>query len=344
MSAPAVVFVKGPDHELRTRSLDEAVARLLGDDDRTLALEEVSLPLRKARDGQEGGVEAREASLVAALGSARTPPFGTEHRIVVVRNDDEWVTAEVDPLVAYLEDPEPTTILVLETPGRIPAPLAKAAKAAGVEEVGAVSGKDPAAGVLAEHLARTRLSLTSDAVKLVTGRLREAAGRIPSLVDLLAASFGAGAKLGPDDVEPYLVEEGGVPVFELTKAIDSGDVPASLEVLQRMTGPMAMHPLQVMAVLHSHFRRALRLDDPRVTNEEQAVDALGGKVKPYPAKLALQRARELGTDGIRRAFALLAKADRDLRGGSGAPDDAVLAVLVTELAMLSKRGARAGRR
>lgn len=344
MSAEPIVFVKGPDHELRTRALDGVVGRLLGGDDRTLALEEIALPPRRATEGQEGGAQARSASVGTALLSARTPPFGTERRIVVVRTDDEWVTAEVDALVEYLDDPEPTTVLVLETPGRIPAPLAKAAKAAGLEEVSGGSGKDPTAAVLVEHLARAGLSLTGDAVSMVTTRLGEAAGRIPALVDLLASTFGPGAELGPDDVEPYLVEEGGVPVFELTKAIDAGDVPASLGVLQRMTGAMGMHPLQIMAVLHNHFRRAMRLDDPSVRNEQDAVDALGGKVNPYPAKLAWQRARELGTDGVRQAFDLLAKADRDLRGGSGAPDDAVLPIVVTELAMLAKRGTRAGRR
>lgn len=342
---PAVVLVKGPERELRTRSIDEVVDGLLGDDDRSLALAETSLPPRRGREGDEGGADARLSAIAVALDGARTPPFGTERRIVVIRTDDEYVAAEADPLAAYLEDPEPTTVLVLEAPGRVPAALAKAAKAAGLEEVGGGLGRDPAGQVLGDQLARAGLSLTADAVRLVTDRLREAAGRVPALVDLLSSTFGRGAKLEAEDVEPYLVEEGGVPVFELTKAIDAGDVPATLLVLQRMTGPMGMHPLQVTAILHNHFRRVLRLDDPAIRSEEDAVEALGGKVKPYPAKLALQKARDLGTDGIRRAMALLAKADRDLRGGTGAPDGAVLQILVTELAMLSRKGApsRAGR-
>lgn len=342
--SPAVIVVKGPDRELRTRTLDELVPRLLGDDDRTLALEEAHLPPRTAR-GEESGNEARVAALGATLAGARTPPFGTARRIVVLRSD-EGLTIKDDAqlvtlLVDYLADPEPTTVLVIESVGAMPAPLAKALKGLKAETVGAVAHKDAVAGVLSEQLRAARIKLDKDALREVVARLGEDAGRVPGFVDLVAATFGPGATLGVDDVAPYLGEAGGVPVFELTKAIDGGDVPGALGVLHRMTDSMKMHPLQIMAILHNHFRRILRLDDPAVRSEEDAVGALGGKVHPYPTKLAWQRAKRLGTEGIGQAFALLAKADRDLRGGSGAPDDAIVAVLVTELTMLAKRGARA---
>lgn len=344
MSDPAVasvVVVKGPDHELRTRTIDDVVARLLGDDDRTLALAETWLPPARGRAGEDGGGDAREAALAAALDGARTPPFGTSRRVVVVRSDDGYLAGEAAMLAAYLADAEPTTALVLESVGRLPADLARALKGAGAEEVGGVPAKGATAAVLTEQLARARISLDRAATALVTDRFGEDTGRVPALVDVLVSTYGEGASLGAGEVSPYLGEEGGVPIFELTKAVDAGDVPEALAVLHRMTGAMGMHPLQVMAVLHNHFRRILRLDDPSVGSEGDAVEALGGKVHAYPAKLAWQRAQRLGAGGLRRAFALLAKADRDLRGFTGAPEDAVLGVLVTELALLAKRGAPA---
>lgn len=345
MADLAVVFVKGPDHELRTRALDEVVARLLGDDDRSLALAETRLPAAKKPNPTEDDKETRLGLAASALDGARTPPLGTERRIVVVRSDDGFLAAEAHALAAYLADPQPTTVLVLEAVGRLAGELTRAAKAAGVEEVGGVPHKDATSAVLRGQLGRAGVSLDSDAAALVAERFGEDAGRVPALVDLLASTFGEGAALGASEIAPYLGEAGGpVPVYELTKAIDAGDVPESLAVLHRLTGSMGMHPLQVMAILHNHFRRVLRLDDPEVRSEGDAVEALGGKVHAYPAKLAWQKAQRLGRGGIRRAFSLLAKADRDLRGATGAPDDAVLGVLVTELAMLSKPGARAGSR
>jgi DNA polymerase-3 subunit delta len=103
-----------------------------------------------------------------------------------------------------------------------------------------------------------------------------------------------------------------------------------------------MHPLQVMGVLTGYYRRILRLDDPTLRRPADAVLALGGKVKEFPARKALDQARALGTDGIRRAFDALYQADLDLKGARGIPENAVMEVLVVRLARLAQRsrGAR----
>lgn len=330
-----VVVVKGGDHTLRARAVDEAVTRLLGDDDRTLALAEFTLPPGRGSEGEEGGTEARRAVLGAALDAARTPPFGTARRVVVVRSDDGVNVGEADLLVEYLASPEPTTALVLEAPGRLPADLSKALKGADAEEVGGGGSRDLTGDVLTARLTATGITLSADAQRLVRERLGEEAGRIPALVDLLESTYGRGARLGPDDVSPYLGDEGAVPVFELTKALDAGDTPGALALLDRFLGPMGMHPLQVMAILHNHYRRILRVDDPSIRSKEEAHAVLGGH--QYPAGLAWQRARDLGTEGVRRIFDVLAEADLDLRGRTGAPDRAVMEILVARLARMGRR-------
>ena len=161
---------------------------------------------------------------------------------------------------------------------------------------------------------------------------------------MLRAAYGEGARLDVEDVEPYLGDAGSVAPYHLTGAIDRGEADAALEVLHRLRGA-AFHPLQVMALLHRHYQRLLRLDDPSISGEAEAVAALGGKVKPYPAGLALRQARLLGGGGLQAAYSLLAKADTDLRGATALPEDAVLEVLVARLAGLSRRaGAGAGSR
>ncbi|HLF99965.1 MAG TPA: hypothetical protein VI916_05805 [Acidimicrobiia bacterium] len=354
MADPTVIVVKGPDRELRTRTLEELVPKLLGDDDRTLALEETYLPPRSSK-GEESGGEARAAAMGTALAGARTPPFGTSKRVVVVRTDEPLTAKDdggegkaLDLLVRYLADPEPTTALVFESVGKPPAELTKALKAAKAQDVGGVVHKDATGSVLRDQLSRAGIVLDRAAMAMVIERLGEDTGRVPALVDLLTSTFGRGASLGSDDVAMYLGRHGPIPVFELTKAIDSGEAADALVVLDTMMGSMEMHPLQIMAILHKHFRRALRVHDPSIADKRDAkaaIDAFetrpGRKVNvhEFPAELAWKKANRMGIDGIRRAFALLAKADRDLRGGSGAPDDAIIAVLVTELSTLSKRGA-----
>jgi hypothetical protein len=73
-----------------------------------------------------------EYELAAAVDAAQTPPFLTDHRIVVVRGFGRFTSDDVPPLVAYLGDPLPSTELVLVAGGgKVPKALADALKQAG---------------------------------------------------------------------------------------------------------------------------------------------------------------------------------------------------------------------
>jgi DNA polymerase III delta subunit len=226
--------------------------------------------------------------------------------------------------------------------GRMAAALTKAFKASGGQEIRTAATQTGDA--LGSALRSVRLTLTPAATRRVAEWFGDDAGRVPGLVDLLRSAYGEGASLDVDDVEPYLGTSGSVAPYLLTGAVDRGDTEAALDVLGRLRGA-GFHPLQVMVLLHRHYQRILRLDDPAVGGEAEAVAALGGKVKPYPASLALRQSQSLRTAGIRDAYQALAKADLDLRGASAAPEDATLEVLVARLANISRRaGAGRGRR
>jgi DNA polymerase-3 subunit delta len=263
--------------------------------------------------------------------------------VIVIREVGGMSAVDAEAVARYLADPCPTTALVLVGGGgRLPAALTKAVKAAGGQEVKTAPGKTGDA--LTGALDGADVKLTAAAAHRLSEWLGDDAGRIPALLDVLRAAYGEGARIDVDDLEPYLGEAGGVAPYHLTGAVDKGDAAGALEILHRLRGA-SFHPLQVMALLHKHYQRMLRLDDPSIGGEQDAVAVLGGKVKPYPAGLALRQARLLGGDGLRAAYAHLAKADVDLRGATGLPEDAVLEVLIARLAGLSRRagGATASR-
>jgi DNA polymerase-3 subunit delta len=339
--ASPVHLVVGDDARFRADATKALIAELLGADDPSLALEEFSLAPRGDAGDADSTPPADGPPIVAtALGSASTPPFGTERRVIVIREVGAMSASDAEAVARYLADPCPTTALVLVGGGgRIPVALTKAVKAAGGVEVKTAPAKTSDA--LTGARARADVKLTAAAAHRISDWFGDDAGRIPALLDVLRAAYGEGARIDVDDLEPYLGEAGGVAPYHLTGAIDKGDAAGALEILHRLRGTN-FHPLQVMAVLHNHYRRILRLDDPAIGGEQEAVAALGGKVKPYPAGLALRQARLLGTDGLRTAYAHLAKADVDLRGATGLSEDAVLEVLIARLAGLSRR-AGAGR-
>jgi DNA polymerase-3 subunit delta len=280
--------------------------------------------------------------LAAALSAASTPPFGTSRRVIVLREIGALGAADAEALARWLGDPLESTVLVLVAGGgRIPAALIKAFKAAGGQEVRTAATQTGDA--LGSALGAARLTLTPAASRQVSEWFGDDAGRVPGLVELLRSAYGEGARLDIDDVEPYLGTSGSVAPYLLTGAVDRGEIETALDVLGRLRGA-GFHPLQVMVLLHRHYQRILRLDDPDVAGEADAVAALGGKVKPYPASLALRQSRSLRTAGIRAAYEALAKADIDLRGASAAPEDAILEVLVARLAGISRRAGAGTRR
>jgi DNA polymerase III delta subunit len=252
----------------------------------------------------------------------------------------------VAPLVAYLESPlETTSLVVVWEKGRaptqqklnpIPKDLVTAVAAAGgeVQKVGTGRGRDGDRW-LDERLDHASVDLDRPARALIARRMGEDRAKVVPLLDTLEAVFGAGSELGAADIEAFLGSGGNVAPWDLTDAIDKGDVPVALDCLSRMLDAGGRHPLVVMASLNSHFGRLLRLDGSGVTDEVGTADALG--IKGFPAKKALQASRRLGPDKTARSIRLLASADLDLRGRSAWPPELVVEVLVARLASLARR-------
>jgi DNA polymerase-3 subunit delta len=346
LHAPAYL-VKGNDEVLLGDAVTTLVRELVGDGDRSLMVEELTVDAHAGPD--DDGYDI--APLVDA---AQTPPFLTERRVVVTRHAAVFSTKDaVAPLVAYLADPLPSTSLVLvwerdPRPQRqpklpnVPKSLADALGAAGgvVIDTSPGSGRAQTAWI-DEHLAAASVHLDAGARKLLADHVGSEPSRLPGLLTTLEGAFGPGARVGADDVAPYLGEAGDVAPWDLTDAIDGGDVPRALDVLHRMLAGGGRHPLQVMATLTNHYLRMIRLDDPTIRGEKAAAEVLGIKGSTYPARKALDGARRLGTDRLVEYGALLAQADLDLHGARAWPPELVVEVLVARLA--SRAAARARR-
>ncbi|MFN8050563.1 MAG: DNA polymerase III subunit delta [Acidimicrobiales bacterium] len=288
----------------------------------------------------------------AVMAASAVSMFGD--RVIVVRNASRFNVESLTPLINYANDPNPTSrILVVwdkpTTPSAksyaVPKKLTDAVKACG----GVVSDSDVSVnakvrqGWLDDHLAAAAVKFLPQTKALIAERLGEDVSRLGGVIRLLEASYAAGSKLGPEDVEPFLGEAGSVPPWELTDAIDKGDVATAVSKLRRMMGAGERHPLQLMATLNTHFQRMLRLDGSGVRDENAAAELLCMKKgSTFPAKKAMQQSRALGSERIARAVRLLARADVELRGATATPADAVMEVLVARLAALSRGSA--GRR
>lgn len=322
----AAYLVRGDDPSLVAQAAHTLTTRLVGGADASLVVEEF------------GGSSVEPFDVGMVIDACTTPPFLVDRRVVVVREAGQLDGTDAKRVVAYLEDPLPTTSLVLVSGGgTIPQALIKALAASGEVVDTAVGTGKARSQWLADHLKGGPVRLDGRATAELSSHLGGDMGRLQGLLDTLASAYGAGATVSAEDLEPFLGEAGSLAPWDLTDAIDAGETAKALGVLRRMLVAGDTHPLVVMTMLHRHYRQVLRLDGAGVTTPEQAARLLGLR-SSFPAKKALAQAARLGSARIARAFALLAEADLDLRGVSDLPGETVLEVLVARLSRLVRQG------
>ena len=315
-------YVKGDDPALVSEAVHRLTRELAGGD--PMAVEDLS---------------GDDVDVAAIVDACRTPPFLAERRVVVAREVGRFRTDDLEPLVAWLADPLPTTALVLTAGGgQVSQRLVNAVKKVGTVVDTAVGTGKGRAQWLAARLRHAPVALDAAAAQLLGEHLGEDVSRLTTLLDAAATAYGEGARIGVDELRPFLGDAGGVAPWDLTDAIDGGDTETALTRLHRMMEAGERHPLVIMATLHRHYSAMLRLDGSGARDERDAAELLG--MAPFPAKKALTRSRQLGSAGVGRAIELLAQADADLRGARGWPEALVMEVLVARLSRLGGRARR----
>lgn len=340
-TTPPVVLIRGADEVLVREHVTTTVDRLVGDGDRAMMVDDLMLPSRETTLGDE--VPEVADVIGSAISAASTPPFLTERRVVVLRGCGLLGTKEdVASLVHYLEDPLPTTslLLVWDLPhgskvtrrSSPPKSLVDAVSACG----GVVDAVDPGKKMgewVRKRLDAEAVRFDAGAVDLLVRRVGDNPEVLVGYLTTIRGQFQPGERITAADLEPLLVEEGGIPPWDLTDAIEAGDPALAVHAFQRMTGPGGRHPLQVMATLTSYVTNLLALDGSGVATADQARAVLGGS--PYVAQKAFNQGRRLGGDRIADLVRLVAEADLDLRGRRRLPDHLVMEILVARMASRS---------
>ncbi len=328
----AVVLVRGDDPVLRDTTVRELIRTAAGGEDLSLALDEFGT--------------TDDLDIAAAIDAAMTPPMFSSRRVVLVREIGRLDTPGAELLLDYLSGPSPTTTLILVAGGgTVPKKVIDVLKRLGaIVETGAPSGKTRQAWV-DERLTSAPVRLDRHAAQRLAEHLGDGLSRIDGILAVLAAVHGEGARIGVDELEPFLGGAGAGAPWDLTDAIDRGDAAAALDQLRRQMNAGERHSLQVMASLTAHFTKMLRLSGAGIRDENEAAKALGITGSTFPAKKALNQAKKLGPQSVARGVHLLAEADLDLRGRRDVPGDVVMEVLIARLARLSaSSSASTGRR
>ncbi len=240
----------------------------------------------------------------------------------------------VAQLSAYLEDPAPFTVLVMEATGldqRMKLGKLLAEKTLVVEcGLGENAGERQAAAVaLARAIGKEQgvefeRGAAEDLAEFVAADLM----RLKTEIDKLA-TYAAGKKaIGRADVSALVISEKTATVWELADMLAARQPKKALEFLDRLLRE-GEEPLQMLGAMAWMYRKLIEASEVKgVSNGYQAARALG--MRPEQAELALQNARKISKPRLLAGLHALRDADDRLKGGGAAPRT-VMEFLVTQL-------------
>jgi len=246
-------------------------------------------------------------------------------------------------LEAYLDNPAPFTLLVMEATAldqRMKLGKLLAEKTLVVECGLGDKVEDrlkvaiPLAKALAkEEGAEFERGAAEDLAEFVAADLM----RLKTEIKKLATYAGERKLIRRQDVSALVISEKTTTVWELADMLASRQGKTALEFLDRLLRD-GEEPLQMLGAITWMYRKLIEASEVRgVTNGWQAARVLG--MNPQQAELALQSARKISKPRLLAGLGALRRADDRLKG-SGAEPRTVMEFLVTELTAAEAQAAR----
>jgi DNA polymerase-3 subunit delta len=276
-----------------------------------------------------------------ALEQAQTLPMLSPQQVVFLEDVEKIEKlgeknrdAAVEQLEAYLGNPAPFTMLVLEATAldqRMKLAKLLVDKTV-VVDVGLgenAAERQLAAVALARTIAREqRVEFENGAAEDLAEFVAADLMRLKTEIEKLSTYAGERKLIRRQDVSAMVISEKITTVWELADMLASRQQKKALEFLDRLLRD-GEEPLPMLGAMTWMYRKLIEASEVRgVSNGWQAARALG--MRPEQAELALQNARKISKprllDGLR---ALQMADDRLKRGGEDARS--VMEFLVTEL-------------
>ncbi|HET9137473.1 MAG TPA: DNA polymerase III subunit delta [Candidatus Kapabacteria bacterium] len=249
--ADAVYFFYGEEEFLRDELIRKSIDLLLPD----VALRSFNLEV----------FDGAESKLHHIFAAAKSYPVMAEVRLVICRNTEKFFTARSDErkqeenemVASYLEDPNRSTILILDSskPGAKNTYPWKSlhANAAVVEFAPLKEGA--AIEWICERAERYGKHLETRAAQVLVTLLGSDLRALSSELEKLVSYVGAADAITLVDVETTIGVSPTYNIFELTKAIGAGNKPKASEIAQKMVEADKGERFVMMMMLSRYFEQ-----------------------------------------------------------------------------------------
>jgi DNA polymerase III subunit delta len=277
----------------------------------------------------------------ATVDQAQTLPMLSPQQLVFLEDaeaieslGDKKRDEAVKQLEAYLENPAPFTILVIEATNldqrmRLAKLLTEKSL---VVQVGLGEKQDDR---LSAAVALARVMAKEDGVEFEKGAAEDLAEsvsadlqRLKTEITKLSTYAGDRKLISRHDVATLVISEKTSTVWELADMLATRQSKRALEFLDRILRE-GEQPLQILGALTWSYRKLMEASELRgVNNGYQAARALA--MNPLQAELAIQSARKISKPRLLAGLKALQKADDRLKGGADSPRS-ILEFLLAEL-------------
>jgi len=309
--------------------------------DRTFQrLRDVVVP-PETRDFNYNLFYAKEAPAQVILDAVLTLPVFSPHRLVLVKDAQDFSSASLEAFLPYLADPLSETILVFtadKIDGRKKFFQEFKKRGVLVEYKRLYDNQIPA--FVRDQAKTAGRSLTEDALALfcrrVGGGLQEVHGELCKLF----AYLGERTLVDAADVAAVVSDTRIDSIFDLTNALGTKQTGEALRLLARLLDEGVV-PLVILSMMTRHFRQLWKTRELLDQGSDSREIARRVGVNPYFVDGLVAQARRLSPACYRQAFPLFLEVDLALKS-SGAHPAALLEKLVLDV-MAAGDGEEGGR-
>jgi DNA polymerase-3 subunit delta len=279
------------------------------------------------RDLSLASYYADETEAGEVVSMANTVPFMTDYRLVIVWRAEQYDAEAGKALVAYLENPSPTTVLALVA-SRIDKrqALYKACEKSGAVVECPEMQREEALRWVVRQLEAQGKRIAPAAVQQLVERTSTRADDLRNALNLVRNYVGDRESIEEQDVVTACADTAEEQVWALTDAVAASDMGEAIRVLREILA-MGKSEFEVMGSINWLLRSAYAVAD----NQR-------GQVKPFVARKVAPLAHKLGVEKLRDAFSLCMDTEVMFRT-TGVDRSLALELLVVKLAAPRSRRA-----
>ncbi|TBV26030.1 DNA polymerase III subunit delta [Meridianimaribacter sp. CL38] len=257
----------------------------------------------------------RDVSVEDIIGNAKRFPMMAEHQVVIVKEAQD-LSRTIDKLEAYVANPQPTTILVVNYKYKKidkRKSLYKAIKKNGVVFESKKLYDNQVPDWIRRVLSGQSYSITPKAALMLTEFLGTDLSKINNELEKLKIVLPEGTEITPEHIEQNIGISKDYNNFELHKAIGDRDTKKAFKIIKYFGENPKDNPMVVtVSLLHSYFSKLLQLHGLNDKSSRNVASAL--KINPYFANEYIVAARNYPMKKVSAVIASLREFDVKSKG------------------------------